>query len=204
MIGIANTLAYSNAKPDGDIDLLVVARPGRLFTARLFLTFWLYIFNRWRHGRYIKNRYCLSFYLTSNNLDLEKIKFPQDDDVYLIYWTKWLTPSYCPDFDAATAYFQKNQWIKTYLPNTKFINTYQHTDQPSYLAKFTELLLDGGLGDLFEKILSRLMMSKINSKTKQFDIDGTFVSSQILKFHPSGKRKDYLQKWQSLCKKIII
>lgn len=201
MIGIANTLAYSNAKPDGDIDLLVVARPGRLFTARIFLTFWLMIFGRWRHGRHIKNRYCLSFFLTEDNLQLNKIKFPENDDIYLVYWTKWLTPVYSPKPQISSNYFIQNKWIKSFLPNANFINTYTQTDRPSFLAKFLELLFDGGLGDLLEKVLSYLMMTKIKSRTIEFDIDGTIASTQILKFHPAGKRKDYLQKWQSLCEK---
>ncbi len=194
-VAIANTLAYSNAKQQGDIDILVVTRPGRIFTARIFLTFWLLMFNRWRHGQSVKNKYCLSFFLSSDNLDLSRLKFPDTDDIYLSYWTKWLTPYYCTDKKAEETYFQNNSWIKTNLPNTNFFNTNLYQDQKSYFARFFELLLHGGLGDVLEKILHQMMLYKIKNKTKEFHIDGTIASDQILKFHPNGKRREYEQKW---------
>jgi hypothetical protein len=204
MIGIANTLAYSNAKADGDIDLLVVAAAGRLFTTRLFLTFWLVIFGRWRHGRNIKNRYCLSFFVTDDHLDLQSLHFPDSDDIYLTFWTKWLKPWYCTNSEIANQYFVKNQWIKKYLPNTVFANTCYQKDAPGALARFFEILLQGPLGDLLEKLLRYFMTAKIRRTHPHDDIDGIVVSDKMLKFHPAGKRKDYQQKWQSLIEKTLF
>jgi len=195
MIAIANTLAYANAKPDGDIDILVVTQKGRLYTTRVFLTFWLLILNKWRHGKYVKDRYCLSFLVSEEGMDMSRLKFSDSDDIYLCFWTKWLKPWYITDKNIANRYYSENKWVKKFIPNTAFINTKRKVDEKYFTTKFFELLLHGGLGNLIEKILAKMMLYKIKRNTKQFDIDGTIANDKILKFHPAGKRTEYEIEW---------
>ncbi len=204
MIAIANTLAYSNAKADGDIDILVVTQKNRLYTTRIFLTFWLLLLGKWRHGNNVKDRYCLSFLVTEDNIDMSNLKFPDSDDIYLCFWTKWLKPWFVTDNTVAKRYFTENIWVKKYIPNTMFFNTNNKVDGKYFIAKFFELLLHGGLGDLLENILSRMMQYKIKRNTINFDIDGTIADHKTLKFHPSGKRTEYEKRWlEKMTKKSL-
>jgi len=198
MVGAANTLAYGNPKPDGDIDLLVVVKRKRMFTARLILTGLALMTDMWRFGDRVKNRFCLSFFLSEDNLDLQSIKLDHDD-IYLAFWTKWLQPIYCDDIKPAERYWRKNRWINSYFPNSHFFNPVRQLDQKSLIKKITEWLLGGRQGDLVEKILSGMQTGKIKRNTPQEDRDGILASQNILKFHPYGVRDRYYRQWLTRC-----
>ncbi|QQR83776.1 hypothetical protein IPJ72_01025 [Candidatus Peregrinibacteria bacterium] len=61
MIAVCNTLAYENANAESDIDLFIVVKPKRLWTARLLITGLLQFFGVRRHGAKVAGRFCLSF-----------------------------------------------------------------------------------------------------------------------------------------------
>lgn len=195
MVGVANTLAYSNAKPDGDIDLLVVIKRKRMFVGRLILTALSLLFDMWRWGGRVKNRFCLSFYLSEDNLDLSSIKLPHED-VYLAFWTKWMKPIYCDDPKVAERYWRKNNWINSYFPNTKFVNQVNLIDQKGRIKKFLEWGLSGWLGDQLENILMKMQLNKIKQNTPISSVDGIMANKNILKFHPAGVRERYFQDWK--------
>lgn len=195
LIGISNTLGYCNAKEDGDIDLLVITANNRLFVTRTILTAWLWLAGKWRHGQKIKNRFCLSFYLTENNLDLSKLK-TRPDDIYLIYWIKWFKPIWCTDQKTAHRFVQKNTWIKQYLKNIIWINQVTDTDKPNLIGIIAEWLLQGSKGDWLEKTFRNSQLNKIRQNTSEFSKDGVMAKHNILKFHPLGKRAEYYQNWR--------
>jgi len=202
MIGVANTMAYSNAKASGDIDLLIVAADRRLFTARLLITFWLAIFGRWRHGKQIQDRYCLSFFVTDRHLNLQSLRLSDSEDIYLTYWAKWLKPWYVVDRRVAADYFRANQWIKKYLPNCIFTDSSYHADQPYLTTKIVEWILAGTIGDWLEKILRYVMTDKIRRRHPHDDVDGIIVNDRMLKFHPSGKRREYQNELQARLREL--
>src|SRR3989338_8633583 len=58
---------------DSDIDLFIVARAGRLFIVRSFSILILHVLGVRLHGKKIKGRFCLSFFIDDTALDLSKI-----------------------------------------------------------------------------------------------------------------------------------
>ncbi len=201
MIGVSNTLGYGNAKEKGDIDLLVITKKNRLFTVRLFLTFWLLILGKWRHGKNIANRFCLSFYTTEKFIDFQRLMMNKND-IYLIYWLKWLRPIWSTDINLAERWWKKNKWVENYLPNTMMVNPVLQIDHLNWWGKFTEKILLGFWGDWFESFLAEMQLKKIKKKTPVDNIDGAMASKDILKFHPEGKRREYARKWQKIVKEI--
>lgn len=195
MIGISNTLGYSNAKEEGDIDLLVVTQKNRLFISRSILTIYLWLIGKWRHGKRIKNRFCLSFYLSENNLDLNNLK-TREDDIYLIYWIKWFKPIWCTDKKVSQNFVNKNNWIKKYLPNIVWINQIASEDGNNWWGRFSAWILSGKFGDFLEKNLKNWQLNKIKKNTINFSKDGIMAKADILKFHPEGKREEYYQSWR--------
>ncbi len=201
MVGVSNTLGFSNAKENGDIDLLVITKKDRLFTTRLILTFWMLILGKWRHGKNVANRFCLSFYVTENYINFRKLLI-DENDIYLMYWLKWLRPIYGTDMKVAENFWRKNKWVEKFIPNTKMINPLLNTDKPNCWGKLGEIILSGWLGDLIEIFLEKSQLMKIKKKTPADNIDGAMASKNILKFHPEGKRGEYAGKWLEMVRKI--
>ncbi len=187
LVAVGNTLAMGWPNKNSDIDLLVVASKNRLFTTRFFLTFWSQIFGMRRHGRKIAGRFCLSFFLAENSLNLEKFKIA-NDDIYLAFWIATLTPIR----GDASEFFAANSWIRKFFPNLKLSTT-----QKKFRKKnFEERILSGKFGDFLETILRKWQLGRAHRKRKNTSKNAVVISDKILKFHENDRRKDFLGKWQ--------
>ena len=75
---------------DSDIDLFVITKPNRLWTARIFLTLALSILGQRKTATQHAGKFCLSFFISEKNLSLENIAL--ENDIYLSYWIQTLKP----------------------------------------------------------------------------------------------------------------
>lgn len=90
LMAVVNLMGSNNLKDQGDIDLLIIARPNRVWLTRFIMTVCLKLLNlRPKPGR-ARDKFCLSFFLSTDDLDLSKIKL--ENDPYLLYWLACLTP----------------------------------------------------------------------------------------------------------------
>jgi len=90
LVCVSNNMSFGVVDGQSDIDLFVVAKKGRLYTARFFLNLFLKIFGlRVSRGKTF-GRFCLSFMVDEDNVDLADFRI--DDDVYLYFWAKRLLP----------------------------------------------------------------------------------------------------------------
>ncbi len=184
---VGNTLAMGFPEKNSDIDLLVVAKKNRLFTARFFLTFFTEIFRMRRSRKKVRGRFCLSFFLTENSLNLEKIKI-SEDDLYLAFWIATLTPI----FGDASEFFAANNWVKKYFPNLKL-----KTMQKKFRKKnFLEKVLNKKLGNFLEKILRNWQLNRAQKKQQNLVKNAVVISETMLKFHETDKRKDFNKRWK--------
>lgn len=206
LVAVVNTAALDNSRPGSDIDWLVVAKEGRLWTTRFLITSWLCLFGRWRHGRKIRDRVCLSFFLTDNNLNLSALALPQGD-VYLTYWPTQFIPLL--SFEQTLEKFtQNNLWITQNLANFDF--KYLAPDgrgltlgrAAGALRWFWEKLLGGAAGDALEHFLRRLQLAKMSrreaARREGQAPNAVVVSDWMLKFHEIDRRAEFHQRWQSL------
>jgi len=120
MVAVCNTLAFSNAKDESDIDFFIITKPGKIWLTRFWLQSMLALLGirPHDHGVSIKDALCLSFFITSDNLSLAGIRL-EENDVYLALWISQLVPVYDPD-NLYEKLWQENQWVKKVLPNTYF------------------------------------------------------------------------------------
>jgi len=72
MIAVTGTLAMKNCEKDSDIDFFVILEKGRIFTGRLLVTLIVHLLGKRRHGKKIKNRICLNYFITTGSLEIEK------------------------------------------------------------------------------------------------------------------------------------
>lgn len=114
LVAVCNSLAWSNADRDSDIDLFVVVRPGMLWASRLFIVGALAILGGRPSGRQSTDRLCLSFFVTEHAMCLASHAIPGGDP-YLACWVASLVPLY----DAGGVYrsfWRENSWILRPLP----------------------------------------------------------------------------------------
>lgn len=203
LVAVCNTLGFAAAKEDSDIDFFIVARRGRLWYVRFCSAMLLSIFGLRRHGQNIRNKICLSFFVSDDNLDLRPIMLPGAPDVYLIYWIMNLVPLVNRQ-KTLEKFWQANLWIKNYVANWDFADRERDYRQlktipaVELIIGWKEKIWAGAAGDWLGTILKGLQLKKISGhKESRINLGGTavIVNDQMLKFHEEDRREEYKRKW---------
>ncbi|MBI5404621.1 MAG: hypothetical protein HY976_00170 [Candidatus Kerfeldbacteria bacterium] len=194
-IGVVNTLAIDNARPDSDIDFFIIVQRGRLWLTRMSVTVLTYLLGIRRHGRKVAQRICLSFFMSDRELSLESMKF-EPEDPYLAFWTTSIVPMF-DRADTWSRFMAANRWVDARLPNGRSIlPAPYHADAwlPGMIRSLIEWPLDSAIGDAAERASHRLQTWKMRWPS----IDdaargesGTVISDDILKFHERDRRRQY-------------
>lgn len=203
-IFLCNNTAFGTSTENSDIDVLIVVKSKRIWIARLLTTVLLSFFNLRRTKRNIKNKICLSFYLSDTHLNLQKIAI-KDPDIYLVYWIAQLWPLYDPN-NLYHSIFSANQWIKSYLQNYSvedFEPKIKDGKISRAIKRMFEISWKGAYGDLVENQAREAQKTKMkmNLYSRQNDADtAVIINDDMLKFHENDRREFYQQSWQ---KKLI-
>lgn len=88
-IAICNSLGFQMVHEDSDIDLFIVAAPGRVWSARWWVTGVLALL-RLRPGEARRDPICVSFFIDESIEDLSALMIERD--VYFTYWLQALLP----------------------------------------------------------------------------------------------------------------
>jgi len=203
MVAVCNNLAYNNPHPGSDIDLLIVIEKKRLWLIRFLITGLFHILGVRRHGKKIAGRFCLSFFLTEESYDLSTIAL-FEDDIYLAYWLAILRPVL--NFDGTYEAFtdSNKKFVQNVLPNFSFSHKIAVT-RKSFLRKCLHFLLQGKIGDLFEKVLKSMLKNRALKKAQKLGSDsGVIISDTMLKFHDRDRRKEYYERWKRSISKVVL
>ena len=190
---VCNTLARSYARPESDIDLFLIAAPGRIWLTRLCVTGLAALLRVRPTEEVSADRICLSFFVTTEALDLKPLAI--EDDVYLAHWLQEL----CPVYDEAGVVrrsFVENGWLRGTLPETR-----AQAPSPRRLVRARALgakrllegLLDAAFGDRLEQWAKRRQLSwmppalKAAAGTSSSDV---ILSDRVLKFHDRDRRAE--------------
>lgn len=193
-VGLVNTLAFDAPRQfSSDVDFFIVVAPGRLYLGRLLVTLVLHMLRWRRHGVYVHNRLCLSFFISADHLNLQPLA--RTDDPYLKIWIASLVPLY--DAQGFTKHFQAaNTWVKHTLPNW-LVESGSDAGMVrlgwwSRSVKMAlERMLQWKLGDWLEQGVRRIQLSRILPFVhKRNDDSGTavVVSKQVIKMHVNDRR----------------
>lgn len=193
-VGVVNTLAIDNARPESDIDFFIVVRQGRMWLTRLLVTLFVQALGIRRHGSKIKDRVCLSFYVSDAALNLEPWSL-QHDDPYLTFWVTQVVPLF--DRNGTWQRFREaNAWIGSHLPHG-FSGAATSYFGELWLANVVrtlpEMLLTGIAGDVVERLVRWLQLRVIaakRGKQRQHATD-VVISDEVLKFHEEDRRELY-------------
>lgn len=195
MVGLCNSIGSFNLKEYSDIDLLIITKKGYIWTGRFFVTLVLQLLSLRRHGNKIKNRACLSFYITDDSLDLSKVSY--EEDIHFYYWIANIIPIF--DNNIYNKFIEANKWILEFIPNFKPINVVDLWKvRDSYLSKnirsIKEFFLDNFFGRYINKLLKSFEMKKILShKNSRYysNSKDVIANDNMLKFHEKDPRIYY-------------
>lgn len=207
MIAVCNNLAFNNAREESDIDLFIIAKSGRLFFTRFVVTLVTHLFKMRRHHQYIKDRICLSFYITDRFLNLESLLLKPSDPHFAVWFSQFV-PLY--DQGIFQRLMVENKWLKNYLPNVLIYYTTQRRAVPDTIfshsvKRFGEYILHGFLGDNLEKMARAVQLNKIRqNKLSKLWKGGTdvVVNDNILKFHEEDRRQIYKTQMENIINKL--
>ncbi len=200
LAAVTNTLAIDNARDESDIDLLVVAQSNHIWITRWLVTGIVSMLGYRRHGDKIRNRVCLSFYITSRALDLSPLK-AESDDVHFAFWTSQIVP--LMDDRMYEKFQQANGWVTEQLPNA------WKWDWKSRVIKPNKVLLS--IKHSYSQVFGGLRGAQLEgwARTKQFDNasrdmkdNDVVVNEDVLKFHKADRRKQYNEAWRQRLRQL--
>ena len=208
MIAVANSVSQNLAAPASDIDLFIVTRSGRVWTARFFCIMILSLLrkrplrpgiqgNRLGQVQSLRNKdkICLTFFLSEDNLNLEKYKIAAQD-VYLVEWIRALKPLYSEN-TIDKEFYHQNRFAfqgKEKMRRAPFIPNYKR--RVGQLIFLKPLLNCLSIGEPFYKWL-QLKIMPLPLKMGAFAWDSAvIVSDKILKFHTNDRRLEYNSKFK--------
>lgn len=225
LVAVCNTLGYSNAAGESDIDLFIVAAPGRVWTVRGICLFFLKLF----HLRPLlvrfgasheerKDKIDLSFFVTDEALDISSLMLKRErdshaplggaqndsgsgefpPDPYLSYWLTQLTPLW----DHGGVYqklWDANRVLHAPVPHAgPYTTSPLRAMKSSGISKFMQELLELNFsGGWVEPAFKSFQMKKMPARIKALagHSDGVVISDTVLKFHDIDRRREYREKW---------
>ena len=193
-IFLCNSISFNALDENSDIDLFIIAEPGRIRTVkfRSMLLFTL----KWvkRFWKKIRKKICLSFFITSDSQNLYPISL-SSLDIYLAYRIAHLVLIYQPDEKENNSFFESNKWVKGILPNYQEKQTISLWIEPfKWNTKFKnimETMWNWLLWNIFEWIVKHIQKAIIRIKRIRNPIwnKDVITSDTMLKFHQDIREK---------------
>jgi hypothetical protein len=200
-IAVSNSLSYNNASRNSDIDFAIIASRRRIWLARFLAVAPLKIFSLRPTEEDQEDKFCLSFFITEEEMDVRKLMINdcgEWPDIHFIYWLA----SFVPLYDQGKYwlnFYQANSWIKGYLGNfypcvPTSRRSIRHSAVLEKVKRLGEGIHSGIPGDFLES-LHRWMQLKIMPESLKREAENpgsrVVISENILKFHLNDRREFY-------------
>lgn len=187
-IAVCNSLGFLNASEESDIDIFVITKAGRIWTARFLIAGFLRIFNLRPALGATKDRICASFFISEDNLCLRGMLLPGGDP-YFCHWLAWLLPLH--DEKIYKKFLEANAWIKEYLPNFIPQDAYKHKSAMGRIFRaVSRRLLGRGFENFVKRIQLNIMPEDLKNAAGRGD-NSVIISDSVLKFHLLDRREEY-------------
>jgi len=202
MIAICNNLAFLSAREESDIDLFIVTKPGRLWQTRFFLAAFLQMFKkRTTPDSGDAEKFCLSFFVSSDALDLSSVRL-EGEDIYLAYWVASLVPVYDP-MNRMHDVMTQNHHLIAPITRSKPENfcTIWSISETTISFRLLELFTNqtSWFTQWLEKKTRAWQEKHFSKEIKDaLEKQNSFViaNSQMLKFHTNDRRQKFLERWK--------
>lgn len=187
MIAVCNSLSYNLAKEASDIDLFVITKKKRIWTARFFSLLLLDFFGLRPQGRDAFRRrdsLCLSFFVSEDALCLEGYQICSFDR-YLRLWIQALKPLY-EEGGLSERFFVANAWAlpQTFVP---FLPNYKRRVRGAWLKSTLEYAVTSLDEKIYKYVQLKIMPTHLRLAAMSFD-SCVIISDRLLKFHANDRR----------------
>jgi len=188
VVALVNVMGAHNMRDEGDIDFFIISSPGRLWLSRLFCAGLAKILNKRPTEKIKRDKLCLSFYLSEDNLNLDNLKI-KPSDPYLDYWPKTIVLLYNKDrtYENFLAVNQSKGLI-----NKEFSDDRLVYNKGNRFLNFLEL----GAKKLQLKVMSPALKQVLITS------QGKFINDKILKLHWRDLNAEILEKFNYALHKI--
>lgn len=199
------SLAYNNTTENSDFDSLVIAKSGRLYTCRFFLSLAASIFRarRKRFDSVAPDKFCFNHYLTDGSLNIKH------ESLYNAQSYSNLKPVLISQ-ELFNKFYGANVWLNKFVYNFRPADDFVlRKIRPSPVlvcfSKIAEKALNSFLGDWLEKFLKHFQQKRIKSNPATYESGGRVVfNDSELEFHPRSFEKVLLAKYNAGLKKAGI
>lgn len=189
LVAACNSLAVANAEKGSDIDLFLVCRPGTLWRTRLFLAGTLKALGLRPTPENQRDRLCLSFFVSEDELDLSGLALPGGDP-YLRWWIESMLPLY----DAGRVYERlrrENGWVFRSVSAGEQVR-HDIDDAVRHLSPF-ERMARRVQSHRFPPVIRDLM----NRDTR------VVVRDDMLKFHVNDRRERFRDEFERRLDRLV-
>ena len=193
-IALTGSVAVNNAKPDDDIDFLIVTSRDRLWLSRLVVTLIAWGKGKrrsWKHEE--KNSWCFNLWLDEDSLTMP----PARRSVYTAYeiaQADWVWQRDSID----QCFLRENPWVKQWLPNYFYTKAVLKRPVFSEILKVLDFLLSPFFS-ILEKIAYAAQLRYMQAhRTRET------VSPKVAFFHPRDTRSQVMNNWRkAICKEPV-
>lgn len=204
MVAVVNTLAIDNVRPESDIDLFIVTSPGMIWMTRFLVTGIVWMLGYRRHGLKIAGRICLSFYITTDALDLASLK-SENVDTHFAFWTSQTVPLL--NDGIYEKFRDQNTWVTAMLPNAWQWDWKAKLLVPNSglrsIKQFYEIFFATPIGQWLVHLTRTHQIKKMEKNTESKAKNGTtdvIISEDVLKFHEADRRRENNKRFQERLK----
>ena len=196
-IAITGSVAMNNATKSSDLDLLIIVKPGRIWTTRILAMIVTQFFGKRRYGKKITDRICLNYFIA------DSMEAPTQNIA-----SANMLASACPILgkENFAAFISRNRWMEKFLyqcHDAEAIAPIQ-INYPSKTSIVLGKLLGGKFGDWTECLLKKWQTARIKKKLAgKTDTDQLIFTDDILMLHyPNPKNKIVMERYQNKIKEI--
>jgi len=188
LIAVANSIGQYNLRDGSDIDFFIITSPRRIWLARFICAGMAKILNRRPTDTNKKDKICLSFYITEENLNLDELQLSAGDP-YFFFWLRSLVLLYNKD-SLYEKFLAANKLSSANFPE-------RPVEEPSQSANLILNFLEG-----FAKKIQLIIMSPALKKAMNASA-GVVVNDKILKFYLQDNRQLFAEKYGNKIRQIF-
>lgn len=181
-IGVSGGLAVGNVTETDDIDFFIIVKKNTLFVSRFLILLLLEGFGvrRTRNQKDTANAICVNFLIDETSLAWEK----DNRDLYTAREIAQMRPLFVRD-DMYHTFLKENMWIRQFVPNISFEESYVMKKQETLLTKVLERIFIHDQVESFFRVLQMSFMKRHQTRE--------IMTKHILAFHPNDYRTKTLE-----------
>lgn len=200
---VSGSMAMNNADEQSDFDVLVIAKSGRMYTCRIFLSVIASLFRarRRRYDLVAPGKFCFNHYITDRQLTI-RFESLYNAQSYINF-----RPVYVQGYILEDLY-RENVWLNKYVYNFQPSFLYERRSVKNsrilaMIARMGELALAAFLGRVVEKTLRWYQQKRIRNNAVTYAPGGrTIFDDTQLEFHPHSAERSILGRYNAMISQL--